>query len=459
MSEVLAALRAALGDQVVRTGEAIADRHRTDWTGYAPTRPLAVLLPRSTEEVSAALRICNARRQAIVPQGGMTGMAAGAVPRAGDIALSVERMRAIEELDRVSATLSVQAGTTLAAAQQAAEEADLHFPLDLGARASCQIGGTIASNAGGNNVVRYGMTRELVLGLEVVLADGTVLDAMTKMIKNNAGYDLKHFFIGTEGTLGVITRAVLRLYPRPGAVRTFLCALPGFEDAIALLRSLQREPGRVAAFELMWRDFYRLGVSWLDGRPAPLPEHHPLYALVAVESGGGDAVETALEQAIGQGRVLDAVLARSEADARGLWAVREATARFPARLDPVNLDVSVPIGTMQRFIDRCRERLETRWPGQRSYFFGHAADSNLHLTVDARSIPAVPHEEIYRLVFECVQEVHGSVSGEHGIGLLKRDFLGYSRTPQEIATMRAVKRALDPHGILNPGKIFAEDAR
>ncbi|MCC6473570.1 MAG: FAD-binding oxidoreductase [Burkholderiales bacterium] len=457
MGEALAALRATLGDAVVQTGEAIEPGCHTDWTRHAPARPLAFLRPRSTSEVADALRICNREGQSVVPQGGMTGLAGGAVPRSRDIAVSLARMQGVEALDAAGATMTVLAGTTLQTVQQAAEKANLYFPLDLGSRGSCQIGGNIATNAGGSNVLRYGMTRELVLGLEAVLADGTVLRSLNRMMKNNAGYDLKQCFIGAEGTLGVITRAVLKLYPRLPAVRTVLCALPTFDAAIRLLRALQQDPGGIAAYELMWPEFYRLGVSWLPSRRAPLPESYALYALFTVESAVPDEsrVATVLEKALREGGVLDAVGAQSLAEARALWAIREATAEVPTRLSPVNLDVSVPASEMQGLVDRCRRQLAAKWPEHRSYFFGHVADGNLHLTVDARTIPGVERGEIYRLVFECVREAHGSISGEHGIGLLKRDYLPVSRSPEEIETMRRLKRALDPNSIMNPGKIFA----
>ncbi|MDE1168141.1 MAG: FAD-binding oxidoreductase [Pseudomonas sp.] len=454
LPHVLELLRQALGESAVLTGQAISPRHHSDWTGHAPQCPAALLLPGSTEQVASALRLCNAAGISVVPQGGMTGLAGGAVPRANDIALSLERLRGIEEIDSASATITVRAGTTLEQIQQAANEAGFLFPLDLGARGSCQIGGNIATNAGGNAVIRYGMTRDLVLGLEVVLADGRVLNLMNKMIKNNCGYDLKQCFIGSEGTLGVITRAVLKLAPQPAEQTTLLCALPDYASAVALLRKVQREVGTPQAYELMWQDFFRLGVSWLETPVAPMPDDYPLYVLFDTAA-PREQLEQCLEAAMAEGLVSDAIIANSHAQARALWKIREATGEFPIRMVPLNFDVSLPIGQIGDFADLCRQRLDQRWPGNHSVYFGHIGDSNLHLTVDCRSLPVpTPLLEVEELVYTAVGELGGSVSAEHGIGLLKREFLHHSVGPEALHAMRQLKDSFDPKGILNPGKIF-----
>ncbi|OLL28877.1 FAD-linked oxidase [Burkholderia sp. SRS-W-2-2016] len=458
LDATLDALRAALGADAVRVGEQIGERALTDWTRHEPTRPAALLLPRTVEEVSRALAICHAAHQPVVPQGGMTGLAGGAIARATDIALSLERISGVEELDSASATLTVRAGTTLQAAQEAAEQAGFELALDLGARGSCQIGGNLATNAGGNRVIQSGTARDQVLGLEVVLANGDVLTSLGKMVKNNTGYDLKHWFIGSEGTLGVITRAVLRLHPRRAARHTALVALGDYDAAVSLLRRLATRFGNdIGAFEIMWPDFYDFGVK-LTGTRSPFAVAHPLYALI--EHAGFDADDDgsrfaqALTDALEAGALRDAVIAQSVADARALWAIRECTAEFPVRLDPINFDVSLPIGEIGAFVERCRAALNERWPGNEAYFFGHIGDSNLHLTVDGGSVPGVDHHAVYAFVYEMLGPLRGSVSAEHGIGSLKREFLPISRSPAELAAMVAIKRALDPHGILNPGKLF-----
>ncbi|MFK3794914.1 MULTISPECIES: FAD-binding oxidoreductase [unclassified Pseudomonas] len=454
VEKTIALLREALGEAQVLTGEAISPRHHSDWTRHAPACPAALILPKDTRQVSAALRICNEAGQTVVPQGGMTGLAGGAVPRATDMALSLERIRGIEEIDVASATVTVKAGSTLQAIQQAVADAGYLFPLDLGARGSCQIGGNIATNAGGNAVIRYGMTRDLVLGLEVVLADGRVLNLMNTMIKNNCGYDLKQCFIGSEGTLGVITRAVLKMAPQPGPTTTLLCALPDYASAVAFLRRLQRSAGTPQAYELMWQDFFRMGVSWLENPVAPMPDHHPLYALLE-SSATREVLEQALQAALDAGEVVDAILATSQFQARSLWKIREATAEFPVRLAPLNFDISLPIGQIGEFADLCRQRIDQRWPGNHSVYFGHIGDSNLHLTVDLNSLPQpAPVFEVEDLVYRAVGELGGAVSAEHGIGLLKREFLHHSVSDEALEVMAELKRSFDPKGILNPGKIL-----
>jgi FAD/FMN-containing dehydrogenase len=458
LSTTLTALREALGDDAVRVGEQIGERSMTDWTRHEPTRAAALLVPRTTEQVAQALAICHAAHQAVVPQGGMTGLAGGAIPRATDIALSLERLTGIEEIDPASATMTVRAGTTLQTAQEAAAQSGFELALDLGARGSCQIGGNLATNAGGNRVIQSGTARDQVLGLEVVLASGAVLSSLGKMVKNNTGYDLKHWFIGSEGTLGVITRAVLRLHPQRAARHTALVALDHYDAAVSLLRRLSTRFGNdIGAFEIMWPDFYDFGVA-LTGTRSPFAQAHPLYALIEHASfdaaDNGERFAAALTEALDAHAIHDAVIAQSMADARALWAVRECTAEFPVKMDPINFDVSLPVGEIGTFVDRCRAALDRQWPGNQAYFFGHIGDSNLHLTVDGHSVPGVAHHAVYAFVYEMLRPLHGSVSAEHGIGSLKREFLPISRSREELAAMAAIKQALDPRGILNPGKLF-----
>ena len=458
----LAELQAALGPQGLRLGEQIELPRCTDWSGHPPVRPLALLRPSSTAEVSAALAICRRHRIAVVPQGGLTGLAGAAVPVADGVALSLERMKAIEAVDARAATMTVQAGATLQSVQEAAAEAGLAFGVDLGARGSCQIGGNLATNAGGNGVIQFGMMREQALGLEAVLADGTVLDMLRPMLKNNTGYDLKQLFIGSEGTLGVITRAVLRLRPAPVARATVLLALPDFEAAMALLSRLQAAfPGALAAFELMWRDFVELSLEWKTA-PPPFAEPHAFLALAEVSGDDEARLQQALEELLGpaleEGLVVDAVLPPSRAQAAALWRIREATAEFPTRMQPINFDISLPLAVIGDFAQACVNALELRWPGQRSVRFGHLGDGNLHLSTDARSLGGLSFAEaesaVEELVYGLLATHGGSVSAEHGIGLHKKPYLGLSRSPAELAVMRQIKQALDPLGLMNPGKIL-----
>jgi FAD/FMN-containing dehydrogenase len=458
----LQALTETLGAEAVRTGDAIPTERHTDWSGTSPCAPLAWLRPASTAQVSAALRICHAHRVPVVPQGGLTGLAGGAVPTPGAVALSLERMHTIEALDPVARVITVQAGATLQVVQEAAQAAGCLFGVDLGARGSCQIGGNLATNAGGNGVVQFGMMREQTLGLEVVLADGTVLDMLRPMVKNNTGYDLKHWFIGAEGTLGIITRAQLRLHPAQPARATALAAVPDVDSALELLGRLQaRCPGGVAAFELMWKDFLDHALDW-TGQPRPFDQDHPLTVLTDLSGNDLPALAQALEDVLGQamedGLVADAVLAQSQTQAAGLWRLREITAEFPSRLSPINFDISLPQAGIGAFAERCVAALAARFPGHRSLRFGHLGDGNLHLSTDARSLGNLSFAEaehaVESIVYGLVAEAGGSVSAEHGIGLHKKAYLGASRSPAELAAMRAIKQALDPLNLLNPGKVF-----
>ncbi|UZN52088.1 FAD-binding oxidoreductase [Cupriavidus cauae] len=459
---LLSDLTAVLDPAGLQTGDAIETRFRKDW--YAPldpVPPIAVARPRNTAEVSAVLAICHRHRQAVVPQGGLTGLAGAATPAGGELVLSLERMRGVEEIDDQAGTMTVMAGTTLQAAQEAARAANWLLPVDLGARGSCQIGGNIATNAGGNRVIRYGMMRDQVLGLEAVLADGTVLTSLNKMLKNNAGYDLRQLFIGSEGTLGVITRAVLKLAPLPASTQTALCALSRYEDVVQLLRHAQRKlAGRLSAFEVMWADFYELVTTRVSGVRAPLPAGHPFYVLLDLQGddAGQDApaFESMLETAMDAGLIQDAAVATSDKEAQSFWQLRDAVAEFPVMWAPnAAFDVSLPIGRIGEFAQALRAAVLDRWSTAELVNFGHVGDSNLHVSVylPGVALPDFPEHEISEVVYRVVQEFGGSISAEHGIGTHKKPFLGCSRTPEELAVMRLLKRTLDPHHILCPGRV------
>ncbi len=439
-------LKAALGEAMVLTGGAIGARYSSDQSETGEVAPLAAVRPRTTAEVSTALRICNRAGIAVIPQGGMTGLAGGGNPLGGEVVISLELMRGIEEIDASSATMTVKAGTPLEQAQQAAADAGLFLALDLGSRGSCQIGGNLATNAGGIRVIRYGMAREQVLGLEVVLADGTIVSSLIKMLKNNAGYDLKQLFVGSEGTLGIITRAVLRLHPPPGEIATVLCAVGSYDDVVGLLRRAQAELGGVVAFEAMWRDYFAfnaaaLGLTFFN-------DEHPLWVILECTR-DSDAIESFLGACLEDGLVRDAVIAQSQAQAREIWSVREG---LPIEKLPhlLNFDVSLPIALIGDFAAECGRTLHERWPASYNSFYGHVGDSNVHICVSAGEDSHVIDEIVYGVL----RGYGGSISAEHGIGTLKRAYLGYSRSETEIALMRTIKKALDPKGILNPGKVI-----
>ncbi len=457
MERIVDELTAALGGDVVTHGEAVDKRYWCDWSAIDPARPLALVRPRSAADVSTALRLCHVAGQPVVPQGGLTGLAGGATPRAGDIVLSLERLAGIEEIDAAAATMIVRAGTILETAQRAADDAGFLLALDLGARGSCQIGGNLSTNAGGNRVIRYGMAREQVLGLEVVLADGQIVTSLNKMLKNNAGYDIKQVFIGAEGTLGIITRAALRLHPRPRSRTTAFCALADYPAVVALLRRAQSELGGISAFEVMWHDFYAFVASHPTTKQKPLPERHPFYVLI--EHSGSDPTadpsrfEAMLGETMAGGAILDAVVAQSEQAARDFWLIREGHAIDTMPL-VINFDVSLPIGDIDAFVIRCRAGLQARWPGSHNLFYGHIGDSNLHISVMIANEGSGVMHAVDAVVYDCVREMGGSVSAEHGVGTLKRAYLAYSRSAPELAIMRHLKQALDPKGILNPGKLI-----
>jgi FAD/FMN-containing dehydrogenase len=387
----------------------------------------------------------------------MTGLCGGAHPGAGDVALSLERMSGVEEVDTMAATLTVKAGTPLELIHQAADSAGFACGIDLGARGSCSIGGNISTNAGGNTVVRYGMARQNVRGLEVVLADGTILTSLNKLMKNNTGYDWTQLFIGSEGTLGVVTRVVLGLHPRMAERTAALCAVDDFTAAVAVLRRLEAAlPGRLLAFEAMWANYWHYATV-LAGVPAPMKLETDLALLIEVgQNGADDLLETTLGALYDDGLIRDAVVAKSEAERLAFWAVREAPSEYP-RLLPGHLgfDVSIPLGRMQQAVADLRAELDTHWPGATSVFYGHVADSNLHLVVGPSPEGKSPKGVVEDPLYAVVGRHGGSVSAEHGIGQTKRAYLPLSRKPEELALMAVLKHSLDPKGILNPGKILS----
>ena len=412
--------------------------------------------PRSTAEVAAILKLCHAERQPVVPWGGQTGLVDGTYAE-GAIAVSLARMNRIEEIDRAGATMTVEAGCVLQTVCEAADAEGLFFPLDLGARGSATIGGNIATNAGGNRVIRYGMMRELVLGLEVVLADGTIVSSLNHLIKNNAGYDLKQIFIGSEGTLGIVTRAVLRLRPKPVTQNMALLAVDRFEQLPRVLRSLERGlGGMLSAFEVMWEDFYRLVTTPpAHGRP-PLPYGHAYYVLVEAlggdPDGDADRFERMLSSELEQGDAADATIAKSKAECDRLWALRDDVLQVARNAPIFTFDVSLKIADMDAYVNAVRASLRARWPAATMMVFGHLGDGNLHVIPGVGDGSRATRKAVEEIVYGTLKG--GSVSAEHGIGLEKRDYLSCSRAPEEIALMRTLKRALDPNGILNPGKVF-----
>lgn len=464
MSQALAAVRddlaAALGSQYVVAGKAIGERYRVDIIGKYRTAPAFLAKPATTEEVAEVVKIAAAQGLSVTTVGGQTGTCGGAIAETGGIALSLERMNRIIEIDTTSMTLTIEAGCILQIAQEAVEEQGAFLPLDLGSRGSAMIGGCIAANSGGNRVLRWGMMRDMVLGLEVVLADGSVVSSLTKMIKDNAGYHWKELMIGSEGTLGIVTRAVLRLRPSPLTEQTALVALPSFAMVTRLLRDLEVTlSGQLSSFEVMWGDFFELiSTAQLAQRPRPMALGHAYYVLV--ERLGGDPLvdaeqfERVLAGQIDAGVILDAVVAKSGKEREALWAVRDDLRGGFDPLQPCNVyDVSMALVDMEDFVTAVRCNMEAAYPGARLVFYGHAGDGNLHLVVSLGKDRVGNLSDADRIVYQTVQTVHGSIAAEHGIGMSRLPFIGLTRSDAELALMARLKQALDPNGLLNPGKV------
>lgn len=442
-------------------GDAIGERYRVDVSRRYAAKPAYLVRPSSTDEVAAVIKLAAAHDLPVTVVGGQTGTVGGAVPADGGLALSLERMNRVIEIDPVSMTMTVEAGCVLQTAQEAAEAQQALLPLDLGSRGSATIGGVIAANAGGNRVLRWGMTREMVLGLEAVLADGTVVSSLGKMLKDNAGYNWKHLLIGSEGTLGVVTRAVLRLRPAPTTRQTALVAMSSFEDAVRVLHRLDIGlSGRLSSFELMWREFFaRMTEGQLDKRPRPMSLEHGFYAIVEAMGGDpeGDAaqVERVLAALLEDGLVQDAVIAQSERESEAIWAVREEMQPGLAPLRPFTAyDVSMGLADMPRFVELAEGALKAAFPDIVILFYGHAGDGNLHAVLSTGELNADIQRRFDELVYGAVLEVGGSIAAEHGIGVSRARFLPWTRSPEELALMRKLKTVLDPQDILNRGKLL-----
>lgn len=455
----LSAMQALLGPGGVLTGEDVMMRS-ADPFRVVPVAADAILRPRSSEEVSAILKAAAAHGVTIVTHGGRTGVSGGVDSRAGEVVVSLERMNRIEQVDPVGRTITAQAGVTIEALHRAAEAAGLTYPVDLGARGSATVGGTIATNAGGNRTLRWGMTRDRVLGLEAVLADGTVVSSLNKLVKNNTGYDLKQLFIGSEGTLGIVTRAVFRVVPRPSSHEVALVAVPDNAAMLRLLNAMQHLVS-LSAFELMYPDFYA-SVTQPEVQPRPLPLGAHGYVLV--EAMGYDAeadraqFEAILERMLEEGVASDAVIAQSDAQRAALWKIRESVDVAVKAIAPLLMfDVSLEVADIDRYAIAVRQQLEMAYPGMKMIVQGHVGDNNIHLGISVGPDTADHEQAVDAIVYNALVPFAGSMSAEHGIGTLKNHWLRISRNPAEIALMRTIKRAIDPANRLNPRVLFEQD--
>ncbi|CAJ0789400.1 putative FAD-linked oxidoreductase [Ralstonia psammae] len=457
MEDLYAALADVLGEGGTVRDEDIVSAYAGDWSEAPKQSPRLVLLPQTPQQVAAALDVCSRFRQPVVVQGGLTGLAGGGTPRTGEIALSLSRLNRIEEIDAVGGIAVVQAGVVLEALQQRVEEHGWSFPLDLGARGSCQLGGNAAVNAGGNRVIRYGTMRAMVLGVEVALPNGTLLTMLNRVEKNTTGIDLKHLFIGSEGTLGVITRLVLKLSPKPTSSCTALCAMPSFSAAAQLLRRARMALPSLSAFEVMWADFMAAAIQVASLRQ-PFSVEAPVYVLIETQGANEEEERRQLEAFLGEAleaeAVMDVIVAQSLDGKDQLWQYRETVGELLAQMKPhAAFDVGIPMAAMETFVESTREVLTQRFPEQRHLFFGHIGDGNLHVL----SGPHMTDENLHcveDIVYTAVREVGGSISAEHGIGVIKKAFLHNSRSTEEISLMRSLKALLDPDSILNSGRIL-----
>ncbi|MFP6709837.1 MAG: FAD-binding oxidoreductase [Alphaproteobacteria bacterium] len=464
---VLERLKAAVGPKGYTTDPdeiaPLCQSWRDNWRGWVPM----VVRPANTAEVAAVVVICAETGTPMVPQGGNTGLTGGSQPHdtGAEIILSTTRMNRVREIDTVNNTMTVDAGCILASLQDAASDADRLFPLSLAAEGSCQIGGNLSTNAGGTQVLRYGNARNLVLGLEVVLPDGRIWDGLRGLRKDNTGYDLKQLFIGAEGTLGIITAAVLKLFPKPTEIQTALVAVPDPAASLSLLsRATDAVGEQVTAFELIQRRAIDFVLSNVPGVPYPLEQSYPWYVLMEISGQGPpdslhDTVEGLLGGGLEDGEVLDAVLAANRGQGQALWKIRESIPEAQNHEgQSVKHDVSVPLSRIAEFIERADQALAAAYPGVRCVAFGHIGDGNIHYN------PAQPlgergadfakeYSAVNRIVHDLISELNGSISAEHGLGRLRRDEARRYKSDVEMDLMQTLKDALDPTNIMNPGKV------
>jgi FAD/FMN-containing dehydrogenase len=466
---LLASLRTIVGDaNVLTTGDLSA--WELDWRKREHGKSLAVVRPGTTLEVAAVVKACAAAGVSMVPQGGNTGMVVGSTPDATgtQVVLSLTRMNRVRKLDGANLTITVDAGCVLQSVQEACEAEGYLFPLSLAAEGSCTIGGNLGTNAGGTQVVRYGNTRELCLGLEVVTAQGEVWNGLTGLRKDNTGYDLRHLFIGSEGTLGVITGAIMKLYPMPAAQLTAFAAVPSLDDAVALLGLAHKHLNAgLTGFEVMGQFALGLVVKHFPQQRVPFWQESPYCVVLEASDNESEAharevFERLLEAAMEQGCVSDAVVAENMAQAKALWHIRESIPLAQAQ-EGLNIkhDISIAVSAIPEFVRQTDAKLQAEFPGVRLVNYGHLGDGNLHYNVqapdgsDAEAFLRDQEGPINALVYDTVDRFSGSISAEHGIGSLKRDKLVEHKSPVALALMRSIKLALDPHNLMNPGRVLS----
>ncbi len=452
-------IKEAIGDDKVLTGEQLSDRYSHFWHMDENLRAKALVTPSSTDDVSNVLRICHEESQPVVVHGGLTNLVGSTVSTDDDVIISLEKMSQIEEIDEVSRTVTAQAGVVLETVQRAADEKGLLLPLNFGAKGSAQVGGVISTNAGGLRVFRYGMTRQLVLGLEAVLADGTVINSLKKIIKDNSGYDLKQLFIGSEGSLGIVTKAVFRLFEKPSRRCSAFVSMDNFPQVQSFLKLLgQKLQNNLSGYELIWGDTYKTMTSPPASPKPPLPDGSKYYVLIET-LGSSDSEDQAmlqcLEMAMEKNIITDAVKADGDSDMQWFWRIREDVHVLSSVCAyDQHFDISLPLVAIGDTIDMISEELAQQDGVEHVFTFGHVADGNIHYIIGKDNDSNELKERIDRIVYTPLKALGGSVSAEHGIGTHKKKHLTVSRTDEELLLMKRLKNALDPHHILNRGKIF-----
>lgn len=456
MDKLLAQLKVIVGENNFISPD-IMQQQATSYWNNQPKQGLCQLNPTTTEQVSQIVKLCHQHNQPIVTHGGLTGCVQGADSRAEEVVVSLQKLNRILDIDSVGGTVTVESGVILEVLQQRMIESQLMFPVDLGARGSCTIGGNISTNAGGINVLRYGMMRNQVLGLEVVQADGSVLNLMNQMLKNNTAYDLKQLFIGSEGTLGIVTKAVLKLVPYLKDSQCAMVALDDFDSVTDLLKMAQAKlHGSLSAFEVMWGDYYDAVTVPGCHRPV-LERNHAYYVLLETHHNNNSAADIAfeslLEQAFEDNKIIDAAIPKSIKERQLMWDIRENFESIVENKPVYMYDISLPIRMMKGYIEQLKLALKSAWPESRCYTFGHIADGNLHLFIHPNDELA-SHEHCNRLVYGPLQTFEGAISAEHGIGTEKQAALAQFGDPTALALMKTLKQTLDPHNILNPGRVL-----
>ncbi len=459
MTDFVQELTRAVGADVVTTDPAELQELGRDWTRVYTPKPLAVALPRNAAQVAEILRRCNAAKVPVVPSGGRTGLAGGAVAANGELVLSLSRMNAIGPVDVLGRTVRVEAGAVTQAVHEHCQASGLTWPVDFASKGSSEVGGNIATNAGGIRVIRYGLTRSWVAGLEVVLANGDLLTIGGALEKDNTGIDLRQLFIGSEGVLGVIVAATLRLTRLPGSTRVMLFAVPDLEGVVRLFREAREAPMTLDAFEF-FTDKCLARVTRHRNLVSPLSEAASHYVVLEAEWPDDEAADAWLAGLFERGVVTDGTMAQHASQAASLWSLRESISEsLSATGLPHKNDIALPLASLESFCADLEATIGARYPSWEVCLFGHIGDGNLHVNImkpddlDKAAFLAKT-SEVDHVMFELVKRYRGSISAEHGIGLLKKPYLGYTRSAEEIAAMRAIKRVMDPNGILNPGKVF-----